>query len=404
MANQHLRIGLFCSIAAIILGQSIAVALPIGEAIVITADRLDAEQIKYGENAGTWPAEAEFTGSIVAGMAGAWQLTCEPAYLTSAELGGDYILWAALGNFYGDEAFALTRLSEISTDPCNNTWRTEVSDFYSSVKNVGGTEAYISQFAAGAEPSTTVFYLANYVVAAYYVNAEDKEIWRQGLIDWLAQVDNSSSFPVMAMGVATWALAFTGPLDDTFIDPSGTGAPYWNLKKLSDLPEMLLSHQVPKGQLYAGSFYWRFDHGGSPGGAASGYTEDTIFGALGLIAASKTNPDLNLDAAILAARQALLGGIYGEGVVYNHLWLKGTIYYTYAGEMLQVLGALVFDGDINLNGSVDFIDFAIFANQWGAAGCTPCCWCNRADLDHSGEVDFADLKILTENWLKGASE
>jgi len=388
----------------VVFAANTAMALPIGQAVTAIGDRLEAEQIKEGINAGIWPGEALFTGSIAAGMVSAYEVTCDGAYKSSAELGGEYIIWSAQGNFYGDEAFCLTRLSDIATDPCDNAWRAAVSDFYSQVKQVVGTEAYISQF-VGTESSTAVFYLANHVVAAYYVNAEDKEIWRQGLIDWLAQVDNSSDFPVMAMGVATWSLSLTGPLDDTLIDPYGTGPPYWNLKKLSDLPEMLLSHQVPEGQPYAGSFYWRFDH--SDGGlvqADSGYTEDTIFGALGLIAAAQTNPDLDMDAAILAARQALLGGVYGEGVVYNHLWLKGKIYYTYAGEMLQVLGALVFDGDINLNGSVDFIDFAIFANQWGAAGCTACDWCNGADIDHSGEVNLADLKILTENWLKGASE
>jgi hypothetical protein len=383
--------------------QSIALALPIGQAIDTVATRLDNEQIKDGISAGIWPEEASFTGSIAAGMVSAYKVTCDSAYKSSAELGGSYIVWAAGGNFYGDEAFCLTRLSDIANDPCNNPWRTAVSDFYYNVKHKIGTEAYISQF-VGTGPSTAVFYLANHVVAAYHVNAEDKQIWRQGLIDWLAHVDNSSDFPVMAMGVATWALAQTGPLDETLIDPCGTGAPYWNSKKLADLPILLLSHQVPS-QLYAGSFYWRFDH--SDGGLAqadSGYTEDTIFGTLGLIAAADANPDLDMDAAILAARQALLDGVYGGGIVYNHLWLKGTIYYTYAGEMLQVIRELIALGDLNLDGTVNFIDFAIFANQWRSTGCTACDWCNGADIDHSGEVNFADLKILTENWLKGASE
>jgi hypothetical protein len=192
-------------------------------------------------------------------------------------------------------------------------------------------------------------------------------------------------------------------LDATLIDPCETGAPYWHLKKLSDLPNLLLSHQVPPKQIFGGSFYWRFDHGGSPGGAASGYTEDTIFGTLGLLAASETNPDLHLDAAILAARKALLAGVYSGGMVYNHLWLKGLVYYTYAGEMLQVIDELVIPGDLNLDGGVDFIDFAVFANNWGSSGCTACCWCDGADLNHNGEVNFADLKIMVDNWLRGVS-
>jgi hypothetical protein len=162
-------------------------------------------------------------------MACAYEVKHDQKYLASAELGGDYVLLVSAGNFFGDEAFALTRLSELAENPSDNPWRTAVKQFYSDVKQVNGTEAYISQF-VGVEPSTAVFYLANHVVAAYYVDAEDKQIWRQALVDWLAQVDDSLDFPVMGLGVATWALALTGELDNTLIDPSGTGASYWGTK------------------------------------------------------------------------------------------------------------------------------------------------------------------------------
>jgi len=168
-------------------GVAETLPMPIGEAIGAIADRLEAEQVPDGVSAGIWPGEALYTGSIIAGMVSAYELTCDPNYRASAELGGDHILWAAKGDFYGDEALALTRLSQIASDPCDNPWRTVVRDFYCAVKNdVNSTEGYISQF-IGTEPSTAVFYLANYVVAAYYVDAEDKQIWRQGLVDYLAQ-------------------------------------------------------------------------------------------------------------------------------------------------------------------------------------------------------------------------
>lgn len=389
---------------SLIFGQSPLMALPFGQAIENVADRLEAEQIKYGVSAGIWPEEADFTGSIVAGMLSAYDWTCNSAYKYSAELGGDYILWAAAGNFYGDEAFALTGLSEISSDPGSNIWRTALSDYYYSVEqDINGTEGYISQF-AGTEPSTAVFYLANHTVAAYYADANDKQLWRGGLVDYLAETDNTSKFPVMALGVATWALVQTGPLDATLIDPSGTGAAYWSLKKLSDLPGLVLSHQVPPGEPNEGSFYWRFDHGTDGLDTyASGYTEDAIFATLGLIAASEADPGLDADAAILAARQALLNGISQEGKVWERLSQKGWVYYTYAGEMLQVLGDLVIPGDLNLDGGVDFVDYAIFANNWPASGCTECSWCNGADIDQNGTVDFNDLKIMLDNWLKGKS-
>lgn len=389
-------------IVVLMFSASPLLASSIGEAIEAVADRLDAEQIKSGVSTGSWPTEADFTGSIVAGMASAYELTCNGYYKDSAESGGDYILWAAGGNFYGDEAFALTGLSEIANDPCNNFWRTAVSDFYYNVKHdVDGTAGYISLF-GGTEPSTAVFYMAHHTVAAFYAGAEDKQIWRQGLIDWLAQVDdNSSDFPVMALGVATWALARTGPLDATFVDPSGTGKPYWNLVTLAALPGLLASHQVPG----SGAFYWRFDHGdGGPGEPVSGYTESAIFGTLGLIAASGANPVLEVDDAILAGRQVLLDSISSEGKVWERLSQEGSVYYAYAGEMLTVLGELIIPGDLNLDGGVDFVDFAFLADNWRDSGCTACSWCNGADLDCNGEVNFSDLKIIVDNWLEGTSQ
>lgn len=388
---------------AVIVNQTSLGVLPIGEAIKAVADRLEAQQIKDGVGAGRWRGEADFTGSIVAGMVSAYELTCESTYRNSAERGGDYILFASDIGINGDEAFALTRLSDIANDTCNNYWRTRVSDFYSDVKLAEGTVAYIKDL-IGNEPSTKLFYLANYAVAAYYVDAEDKQIWRQKLIEQLSLVDDSSIFPVMGLGIATWALSLTGPLDDTPIAPSGKYAPYWATKKLKDLPSLLLSHQVPDGQPYAGSFFWRFDHRDGSGETVSGFTEDTIFATLGLVGAAAANPNLKLDDAILAARQVLLGGIDSEGKVYEHLWLGGEIYNTYAGEMLQVLSELAIPGDLDLSGGVNLTDLSIFANNWHASNCTGCSWGNGADLDHSGEVNIADLAVLANNWLKGTSQ
>jgi hypothetical protein len=370
-------------------------AISVSEAINGIAARLAAEQIQQGDYLGTWPAEADFTGSIVAGMAGAYKATSQSGYKTSAERGADYILWSAQGNYCGDEAFALTRRSQTAADPNSNTWRTAVGDFYASVKAnyPGSTQEYINGF-FGTEPSTAVFYVANHVVAAYYVNAADKEIWRQGLIGWLSRVDDSSQFPVMTLGVATWALAQTGPLDDSLITPSGEGAPYWIGKMLKDLPNLLLSHQVAQGQPGAGSFYWQFNH---VDGDLNNCTEDAIFATLGLLAASQFYADPNVDSAMDAARPALLGGVNAEGKVWEHLSQEGKIYCAYAGEMLQVLAALPIPGDINGDGRVDLADFEILISQWGTLGCSDPAWCSGADINKDGQVDSADLQVILDS-------
>ncbi len=399
------RIGMLVCIAFMAASPAVADVLTIGNAIEVIADRLEAEQIKDGLRVGSWPSEPYFTGSIVPGVVSAYELLCDPNYKISAELGGDYIIWAAHceGNFYGDDLFALTRLSQISTEPCDLLWDGAVSDFYDNVKHdPNGTQGYISAF-SDTEPSTAVFYLANHVVAAYFVDAEDKLIWRQGLIDYLVQVDDDSAdFPVMALGIATWALAQTGDLDGTILDPNGTGCAYWDGVTLADLPDMLLSHQVPLAEEYAGSFYWKFGHGDCGSGCpVSGYTEDTIFGALGVAAAFGGNPPFDVEQSLLSARQALLSGVSGIGVVYEHLWLKGSIYYTYAGEMLHILAKLIIPGDLNLDGGVNFKDFAILANKWLACDCAACPWCNHADINQDGQVNHTDLEVMVNNWLKG---
>jgi len=374
-----------------------------GQAMVRVADRLEDKQIKVGVSAGIWPQEALYTGAIAAGMVDAYIWTGDAGYLASAELAGGYILTAPQWNFLGDEALALMQLSRTAADPQDNIWRTALETCYRFIsQDVGGTARYLAGY-GGTEPSTAVFYIAHHVVAAYYVNAADKTMWRQGLLDWLAKVDDASSnYPVMAMGVATWALASTGPLDNTLIDPSGVGAAYWNLKRLSDLPALLVGHQIPVGQPQAGAFYWRFDHTNSAGQSpfAGGYSEDAIYAAKGLAAAARRHPGLNLGGALSRARTALINGVAASGAVLEHLSIWGYSYHAFAGEMLQALAMLGGPGDLNLDNFVDFFDVAVLADCMRDPACVSCPPCMVADIDGDGDVDFGDLRLLTAWWLE----
>ncbi|MBN1972139.1 MAG: hypothetical protein JW787_00760 [Sedimentisphaerales bacterium] len=402
--QERIFIAIVIFLIQIVFQQSFVKAEPIGAAIVKVADRLQEEQIKQGINAGSWTGEINFTGPIVAGIANACEVACKSEYLSAAELGANSILMISQGNFYGDEAFALTRLSMISTDP-NDPWRDIVSDYYSKIKYSGGTQAYISNFYA-IDPSIAVLYMSYHVLAAYYVDANDKKIWRQELINLLSSVDDSSVYPVMALGAAVWALSQTGTLDQTIINNSlEYGASYWNSKRLAELPDLLISHQVQDGQPNAGSFYWQFGH---KEGSPSGYTEDAIFATLGLTAVFESNPDPNLYYAIGNSCSALLNGINmeddeNEGTVWERLSREGAEYCAYAGEMLQALRALIIPGDINLDGCVNFEDFEIFSNNWYAGDCAQQCWCNGADIDHNGIVDIEDFKVFLDNWLREMS-
>ncbi len=297
-----------------------AMALPIGPAVQAIGDQLVSDQ---GVSGG-WAGEASFTGSIVAGLANAYEITGLVDYSVAAQLGADFIIGGG-GNFYGDEAYALARFSAITGDP---SYGNAAKTFYDSLD----TYAYIAGF-QGTDRSNAVFYVAQHTVAADMVGAADAGIWREGLIQYLSRIaDDEAFYPVQSLGVATWALAQTGPMDDTRVDPFGLiGETCWEGVALSDLPALLDSYQVDSGA-YAGSFYHRFDHTAAGAGyEASGYTEDAVFGTLGLIASGGSASDIQ------AARVALASGVNSAGDVYEHIWLGGDSYYVYGGEVLQAI-------------------------------------------------------------------
>jgi hypothetical protein len=303
-----------------------------------------------------WPGEPNLEGSTAVGLLSAYEMTADAQYETAVEKAAVRIatdprirdLVGTIPGYFGDDMYLFTR---IGSDPIH--WMAIDDGFYACVRGAmpsgTGTAEYITWFLVDAEPSVGVFYLAQHTMAAYAVDVRDKALWRAGLIVALSQVDDTAWFPVMALGVGTWALAQTGPLDSTVIG-SGDGPAVWQGKRLQDLPGMLLSHQVPAGEEYAGSFYWRFDHtdGGQVGVASQGYSEDTIYGTMGLLAAKKCDPNVPADVndAVLAARGILLGGIGDDGSVTDHLVLGGAARFVYSGEMLQVLEMLATEEDL----------------------------------------------------------
>ena len=321
-------------------------AEPAGKGVAArVATCLEGAQLKEGANPGVWPSEVLFTGPATTGMACAYEWMADPAYLQAAEMGGEFILSVgdATGHLLGDEAYALVGLSELSQDPQDNRWRAALVEFYASLRrNEGETTAQYIDLLKQEDSSANVFYVAHHTVAAYYVDDLDNEVWREALIRCLASVDDASDWPVQALGVATWALARTGNLGGTLVDPLSETF-YWSGVTLRDLPALLLRYQIPEGELFAGSFYWHFDHSTRENSVlVGGWTEDTVYGTLGLVQAASRQEDIpaeELDAAILAAYTALLYGPDAEGRVCEHLAGLGETYHAYAGEVLQALWA-----------------------------------------------------------------
>jgi len=367
------------------------------EVLGALSDRLERTQYDSGMLAGAWPGEEAYSGSIAA-----YELTCDEGSRAAAISGGEFILRAAAGNFYGDEAYALAGLSRTSENSMQNSWRSALVEFYENVREraQGSTAGYVSQFDQ-IDLSRAVFYLAHQTIAAFYVDAQDKEIWRQALLAFLTRVDDDSTeFPVMALALATWALANIGPLDGALVDPDSEGQAYWRDVTVEELPGLLLAHQVVEGDL-AGSFYGRFDHNdGGQGVAVAGYADDLAFGALGLMAASRIIEDSAIDVAIVRARNALVGTIGDDGVVPQHLWYGGDGYLVYAAYALRALAELAAPADVDLSNSIDIQDLAALAGSWRRDQCRQCCSCNRADINRDGHVDVIDLQLLGDSWLE----
>ena len=64
--------------------------------------------------------------------------------------------------------------------------------------------------------------------------------------------------------------------------------------------------------------------------------------------------------------------------------------------------SLIPAADLDCPDGVNFIDFALFASQWGRDNCSPSNGnCLGADINQSGAVDFWDLEIFTRHWLEG---
>jgi hypothetical protein len=63
--------------------------------------------------------------------------------------------------------------------------------------------------------------------------------------------------------------------------------------------------------------------------------------------------------------------------------------------------ALLSVADLDMDGKVNFTDFALFANHWMDDTCSDPNWCDGTDFDHSGQVDIFDLVEFAKNWLSG---
>ncbi len=360
-----------------------------GDAITLAADTLFNAQ-DTGPDGGFWSGETTYAGTIMTGLVEAYSITGNPDYLQAAELSGNYIV--NYGEMYGDEIYGLCALSTVSSNPAFVL--TTVTDFFDWVKDVNGTQTYIDGYGA-AESSVAVYYLAHLTLAAYFIDADDKTLFREGLIEYLATVDNDANYPVMSLAVATWALAQTtqtGSLENTPVNPTALLGDFWYDVELTDLPDKLAGYQVPSGS-NSGTFFWLFDYFGE------GYTEEVTYAVLALTAVQEADPARDYSAQISLARPHLAAAVQVDGSVHDEIMGSSIPMHYLAGELLQALAETVLVGDIGDDGCVDIDDLFDFFPHWLKTGCSfPSGWGGGADLNHDGTVNLKDFAILSSNW------
>ena len=415
----RMRLGIVFALMAISAGV-FAVSNPFAplstsEAVREVANRLVATQ----EASGRWPAQGTvpagtFTGTMAAGLAEAYWMTCNPAYRDAAEAAGLYIWTTAPGcALYADEAYAFMQLSEIACDPADNDWRLALQDFYGCVESQGphedfdykaGTELYVAQIEADLTPIWLTVEVAYYTVAAYYIDTPQKATWRSELVRVLETANAPSGEQIMALGLATWALAQTDVLDATpgsiFV---GDGAwTYGAATSESELPDLLASYQVPGATPapYPGHFYSVYN---PPNAGFSGWTETNMFAMMGLDAAGESDPGLDYQDAIDWTWALNMQAIDNNGDVWwDAVVAAGTgdneTHYHYAGEWLICQAAARLPGDVNLDDVVDLVDLQRIAIDWlSPIDCDT--GCKVTDLNRDRKVNLLDFARLAEGWL-----
>jgi hypothetical protein len=91
--------------------------------------------------------------------------------------------------------------------------------------------------------------------------------------------------------------------------------------------------------------------------------------------------------------QDILDELEAQDIRFIHLALND-----WGSDSLRTYGFDFVAGDYTDDGSVDFGDFAMFAERWPA---TNCCSCGGIDLTGDRQIQLDDLRELAENWLAG---
>jgi hypothetical protein len=112
---------------------------------------------------------------------------------------------------------------------------------------------------------------------------------------------------------------------------------------------------------------------------------------------------------LIGLSSSLSFDLFGLGNTTNGTWhtfnkfKADNMYFSIVGEnanpVLPSFTDFVLQGDFEPDGDVDSNDLATLAHQW-TASCVEPDWCGGCDINQDHIVDFVDFAVLAENWLK----
>ncbi|MBL7214660.1 MAG: DNRLRE domain-containing protein [Phycisphaerae bacterium] len=229
------------------------------------------------------------------------------------------------------------------------------------------------------------------------------------------------SFTVEALPPRFRQITLT-PTDDAFVDVNGPNTNFGS-SSIVDLKTPEAGNITKQGYLkfdipdYAGTLtgaVLRFHtirtnplQGGADVFGVTDYSwsEDTItwnnqpgidgaFIVYGTVAASSWG-EFDVSSYITANGLYSMGLIRGVAVSNRSVDSKES---DFPPELVLTYEVFELSPDIDGNGSVNLIDFALFAAHW-QEDCLEPIWCDGADLDLSGIVNIADMKKFAASWL-----
>ncbi len=178
---------------------------------------------------------------------------------------------------------------------------------------------------------------------------------------------------------------------------SSTDLTHWSLAADFIVPGIPLSFEIMNNKFYVG-LGSRFEPSlGSCVGPESGSIWEII----------TCRADLNLNGTVNFTDYALFANNWMDNTCCAPNWCEGTDF-DHSGSV-DTLDLMTFakywlivwcQADLDLDGAVNFTDYAIFAHNWMDDTCCVPNWCEGADFNHSGRVDIIDLATFAEKWIK----